>query len=81
MAYIKKTIGNQTFEVGTKGELFHHPRNQQEEREAFEKYLFKHLQPFWNSLPRELATLHKAYVREYLELYSVKLKRKRYTYK
>lgn len=75
---INKDFENQCYEVGSDGTIFNHPKNQVEEREAFEKYLFKHLQPYWEKLPKPLATLHRAYVREYLETYRVKATRKYY---
>lgn len=75
---INKDFENQCYEVGSDGTIFNHPRNQVEEREAFERYLFKHLQPYWEKLPKPLATLHRAYVREYLETYRIKATRKYY---
>lgn len=75
---INKDFENQCYEVGSEGTIFNHPKNQVEEREAFERYLFKHLQPYWEKLPKPLATLHRAYVREYLETYRVKATRKYY---
>ena len=75
---INKDIENQIYEVGSEGTIFNHPKNQVEEREAFERYLFKHLQPYWEKLPKPLATLHRAYVREYLSTYRVKATRKYY---
>ena len=75
---VNKDFENQCYEVGSDGTIFNHPKNQVEEREAFEKYLFKHLQPYWEKLPKPLATLHRAYVREYLETYRVKATRKYY---
>lgn len=75
---INKDFENQSYEVGSEGTIFNHPKNQVEEREAFERYLFKHLQPYWEKLPRQLATLHRAYVREYLETYRIKATRRYY---
>lgn len=75
---INKDFENQCYEVGSEGTIFNHPRQQNEEREAFERYLFKHLQPYWEKLPKPLATLHRAYVREYLETYRIKATRKYY---
>ena len=75
---INKDFENQCYEVGQEGTIFNHPKQQNEEREAFERYLFKHLQPYWEKLPKPLATLHRAYVREYLETYRIKATRKYY---
>lgn len=74
-----KTVENQCYDVGQEGTIFNHPRDQREEREAFEKYIFKHLQPYWEKLPKRVATLHRAYVREYLNTYRCK-SRQKYNY-
>lgn len=72
---VKKVIEGITFKVGSEETLFHHPKNEKEERDAFEKYLFTHLQPYWQTLPKEVAVIHRAYVREYLSIYCSKVKK------